>query len=211
VTARAATRTATHICSMLEQLVVELLDFYRDLDEDLHGGPGLLVRLDTVALRTSQPSEEGGSHAPGSRPPASLAAVHWSTRIKADAIALDAELRASPYRQSWDKALRALPAAADLAGRSKDITRTVGMWHSTARTVLGLQRPALHFPHVRCLQCGERSIYGRANAYAPRAWCTNVDCRDVDPDTGEPTDKPPRYEGSRLYLLTQRQSCRSSR
>ena len=187
----------------LDGLVRELLDFYSD--DECGTGPGLIARLDDLALRTGQPAGlGGGGHgAPGSRPPASLDAVHWSTRIKIEAIDLDTRLRRSMYPQSWERALRAIPAgAAHSPIPVKEITGKVGAWHSTARTVLGLQRPAMYFGHVRCLACGERRIYGRANAYKPRAWCTNAACRDVDPVTGEATGGPARYEGPRLYLLT---------
>ena len=178
----------------LEELVRDLLDAYTERDGD-RPGPGLIARLDDLELRTGQPSD-GGRATPGSRPPSSLAAVSWSQRIKAEAVALDQELRGSSYPQTWEKALRAIPHNAEAADRVREAARTVGLWHASALTVLGLRRPSVHFAHVRCLACGERTIHGRADGDRPRAWCTNSDCVD------ESTGRPARYEGERVYLLT---------
>lgn len=177
----------------LDDLVRELLDRYPG---DSPSGPGLLRRLDDVALRTGQPREPGGHTPPGSRPPTSLEAVHWSQRIKTEAVELDMKLRDSPYAQPWEKALRAIPPNADTSDRVTEATSVVGMWHSTAHTVLGLRSPSQHFAYVRCFVCGERTIYGRADEDRPRAWCVNDACTD------EHTGRPARYESDRLYLLT---------
>jgi hypothetical protein len=181
----------------LDELVRDLLDRWHG--DDTHpgdGGPGLLQRLDDLALRTTQPRTAGGYSTPGSRPPASTAAMEWSDTIKRDARALDAELRGGGREQRWDRALRALPPGAENADRVPEVTTTVAIWHSTARTVLGLQTPARAMRHVRCLVCGQTSIKTRPDDDRPRAWCTNPAC--VDEDTG----RPARYDGDRLYLLT---------
>ncbi|MFF4548626.1 hypothetical protein ACFY1J_31075 [Streptomyces sp. NPDC001406] len=180
----------------LDGLVADLGDRYTgDEQHPGDGGPGLIARLDSLALRTRQPPA-GGHAPPGSRPPTSLDAVHWSTAIKAQARILDMELRGSTHMQQWDRALRAIPYGAEATGRVGEVTSTVGGWHSACRTVLGLQAPAREMRHVRCLVCGQASIKSRPDSDRPRAWCTNPAC--VDEDTG----RPARYEGGRLYLLT---------
>jgi len=188
----------------LDGLVRDLLDRW-DGDEQHPGdhGPGLIARLDSLALRTRQP-RDGGHAPPGSRPPTSLDAVHWSTAIKAQARILDMELRGSPHMQQWDRALRAIPPGAETAGRVAEVSSTVSRWHSSCRTVLGLQTPARHYRHVLCLACGERTVYGRADGDRPRAWCINDGCADED------TGQPARYEGDRLYLLTDNSTDRRS-
>ncbi|MFF9238418.1 hypothetical protein ACF1AY_16000 [Streptomyces sp. NPDC014776] len=180
----------------LDGLVADLLDRYTG--DDQHpgdGGPGLLLRLDTLGLRT-RPAPDGGHAPPGSRPPTSLEAVSWSQRIKAEAVALDAELRGSAHTQPWHRALPAIPPGAENAGRVGEVVRIVGRWHGTVLTVLGLRGPSVHFRHALCLACGQRTVYGRADDDRPRAWCVNDGC--VDGDTGAPA----RYDGSRVYLLT---------
>ena len=180
----------------LDDLVRDLLDRYRG--DDQHpgdGGPGLIVRLDDLAERTAQPRQAGGHAPPASRPPASLDAVHWSVRIKAEAVILDRELRGSAHSQPWEKAMRAIPPGAESADRVREVQSTVGAWHGTCLTVLGLRQPSVHFRHALCLVCGQRTIYGRADDDRPRAWCTNPACEDED-------GRPARYEGSRMYLLT---------
>lgn len=178
----------------LDEMVRDLIDHYRD-DEDHPAGPGLIARLDDLALRTSQPAASGGRSAPSSRPPGSLEALHWSTAIKAGARILDMQLRGSSKIQRWDRALKALPPGAENTGRVGEVTSTVGRWHSAARTVLGLQAPARDMRHAVCLVCGERSIKCRADGDRPRAWCSNPGCEDED-------GRPARYDGDRLYLLT---------
>lgn len=158
--------------------------------------PRLIHRLDSLALRTRQPREIGGRSAPGSRPPAPDDAVSWSIYIKSEARRLDAELRGSEHTQRWHRALRALPPGAENAGRVAEVTSTVGRWHSSCRNVLGLQAPAREMRHVLCLVCGQRSIKSRPDSDRPRAWCTNPECEDDD-------GRPARYEGDRLYLLTE--------
>ncbi|GHA01170.1 hypothetical protein ACFOOM_12360 [Streptomyces echinoruber] len=181
----------------LDDLVADLVDRYTgDKEHPGDGGPGLIHRLDTLGLRTRQPA--AAVHAPpGSRPPTSLEAVSWSQRIKAEAVALDAELRGSPHTQPWYRALRAIPPGAETAGREAEVRRIVGRWHGTVLTVLGLRGPSVHFRHALCLVCGERTVYGRADEDRPRAWCVNDQCEDGD------TGAPARYEGPRLYLLTE--------
>ncbi|MGW1796879.1 DUF7341 domain-containing protein [Streptomyces sp. NPDC001984] len=183
----------------LDDLVRDLLDRW-DGSEKYPGdlGPGLIIRLDSLALRTRQPPA-GGHAPPGSRPPTSLDAVHWSTAIKEQARILDMQLRGSAHVQRWDRALRALPSGAEATDRVGEVTSTVGGWHSACRTVLGLQVPAREMRHVLCLVCGQRSIKTRpaSEGERSRAWCTNPDC--VDGGTG----RPARYEGARLYLLTE--------
>lgn len=185
----------------LDALVRDLLDAYTEKDDDGRPagppGPSLILRLDSIGLRTGQPAQAGGHAAPGSRPPTSLEAVSWSQRIKAEAVALDMELRGSNRPQVWYRALRAIPPGAEAADRVGDVARMVGMWHGTVLTVLGLRGPSVHFAHARCLVCGERTVYGRADDDRPRAWCINDACADED------TGRPARYEGSRLYLLTE--------
>ncbi|KWT61861.1 hypothetical protein ADL21_11300 [Streptomyces albus subsp. albus] len=183
----------------LDELIRGLLDRYAE--DDGRAGPGLLRRLDDPALRTSQPHQSGGHAPPGSRPPTPLEAVHWSQRIKTEAVALDMELRGSPYAQPWEKALRALPPNAEASGRVGETAHLVGLWYSTAQTVLGLRSPSVYFAYVRCLACGERTIYGRADEDRPRAWCVNDACVD------EYTGRPARYEGERVYLLTANWAC----
>lgn len=181
----------------LDGLVVDLLDRYNgDEQHPGDGGPGLLDRLDQLSLRTRQPPA-GGHAPPGSRPPTSLEAVSWSQRIKVEAIGLDMQLRGSARTQSWYRALRAIPPGAENADRVAEVTRTVSRWHGTVLTVLGLRGPSVHFRHALCLACGQRTVYGRADDDRPRAWCINDACED-----GE-TGQPARYEGSRLYLLTE--------
>lgn len=180
----------------LDGLVRDLIDRYQG--DDLHpgdGGPGLLRRLDDLALRTTQPRQAGGHTTPGSRPPAPDAALRWSLQIKAQARILDMELRGSVYIQAWDKALRAIPYGAETTGRVPAVTSTVGRWHSTCRTVLGLQMPSRWMAGVRCLVCDQAAIHARPDDTRPRAWCTNPACQDED-------GRPARYEGDRLYLLT---------
>ncbi|MDX2749613.1 hypothetical protein PV413_03400 [Streptomyces scabiei] len=180
----------------LDGLVSDLVDRYTG--DDKHPGdegPGLILRLDTFGWRTRQPAD-GGHAPPGSRPPTSLEAVSWSQRIKTEAVALDAELRGSSHTQPWFRALRAIPPGAENAGRGPEVARLVGMWHGTVLTVLGLRGPSVHFRHALCLACEQRTVYGRADADRPRAWCVNDACADAD------TGQPARYEGSRLYLLT---------
>ncbi|MFD1656961.1 hypothetical protein ACFSL4_01600 [Streptomyces caeni] len=182
----------------LDGLVADLVDRWTgDEDHPGDGGPGLMHRLDQLALRTAQPREAGGHAMPGSRPPASLDAVHWATAIKAQARVLDVELRGSRHMQRWDRALKALPAGAEATGRVGEVTSTVGRWHSTVRTILGLQAPSRLMRGVRCLVCGEATIHCRPDDDRPRAWCVNAECAD-----GE-TGRPARYEGARLYLLTE--------
>ncbi|MHC3474664.1 hypothetical protein ACYF6T_39045 [Streptomyces sp. 7R007] len=181
----------------LDELVADLVDRYTgDKEHPGDGGPGLIHRLDTLGLRTRQPAD-GGHAPPGSRPPTSLEAVSWSQRIKTEAISLDMRLRQSARTQSWYRALKAIPPGAEAANRVGEVTSIVGRWHGTVLTVLGLRGPSVHFRHALCLACGERTVYGRADDDRPRAWCVNDAC--VDGDTGAPA----RYEGSRLYLLTE--------
>jgi hypothetical protein len=181
----------------LDGLVADLVDRYTgDEQHPGDGGPGLIHRLDTLGLRTRQPAD-GGHAPPGSRPPTSLEAVSWSQRIKTEAVALDAELRQSSHTQPWYRALRAIPPGAEAADRVREVTRTVGMWHGAVLTVLGFRGPSVHFRHALCLTCGQRTVYGRADDDRPRAWCINDICEDGD------TGAPARYEGTRLYLLTE--------
>jgi hypothetical protein len=179
-----------------DDLIHDLLDTYRgNTDHPGDGGPGLITRLDNLTQRTTQPRQTGGHSTPGSRPPASLDAVHWATRIKAEAVILDMELRASSHPQRWDRAMRAIPPTAEQTDRVTEAMRTVGQWHGTCLTVLGLRQPSTHFRHALCLICGARTIYGRADDDRPRAWCTNPECADED-------GRPARYDGTRMYLLT---------
>lgn len=183
--------------SSLDELISDLVDRYTgDEQHPGDGGPGLIQRLDSLGLRTRQPAQ-GGHAPPGSRPPTSLEAVSWSQRIKTEAIGLDMRLRGSARTQSWYRALKAIPPGAENADRVAEVTRTVSRWHGTVLTVLGLRGPSVHFRHALCLACGDRTVYGRADDDRPRAWCVNDFC-----DDGE-TGQPARYEGSRLYLLTQ--------
>lgn len=180
----------------LDELVADLVDRYiGDQDHPGDRGPGLIHRLDTLGLRTRQPAD-GGHAPPGSRPPTSLEAVSWSQRIKTEAIGLDMQLRRSARTQSWYRALKAIPPGAEAADRVPEVLSTVGRWHTTVLTVLGFRGPSVHFRHALCLVCGQRTVYGRADDDRPRAWCINDGCED---DTGAPA----RYEGSRLYLLTE--------
>lgn len=181
----------------LDEMVRDLLERYLpdDAPAGTMAGPGLMVRLDDLALRTAQPKAAGGHAPPASRPPTSLDAVHWSVRIKTEARIFDQALRGSARMQPWQRAMKAIPPNAEASGRVREATSLVGTWHSTCRTVLGLQLPAVYFEGVACLVCGERMIHGRAEQ-RPRAWCTNPGCRD------EATGRPARYEGTRLYLLT---------
>jgi hypothetical protein len=181
----------------LDALVADLVDRWTG-DEHHPGdrGPGLIHRLDQLGLRTAQPRQAGGRSTPGSRPPSSLDPVHWSHRIKAEARILDMQLRASSRMQRWDRAMKALPAGAEATGRVGEVTSAVGTWHSTVRTVLGLQSPSREMRGVRCLACGGTTIHCRPDDDRPRAWCVNAEC--VDEETG----RPARYEGSRMYLLT---------
>ncbi|MFJ4551060.1 hypothetical protein ACIP4X_17840 [Streptomyces sp. NPDC088817] len=181
----------------LDDLVADLVDRYRgDKEHPGDGGPGLIHRLDTLGLRTRQPAD-GGHAPPGSRPPTSLEAVSWAQRIKREAISLDMRLRQSSRTQRWDRALKAIPPGAENAGREREVRSTVARWHGTVLTVLGLRGPSVHFRAALCLACGQRTVYGRADDDRPRAWCVNDAC--VDGDTGAPA----RYEGPRLYLLTE--------
>ncbi|WP_406168922.1 hypothetical protein [Streptomyces sp. NBC_00996] len=181
----------------LDDLVTDLVDRYTgDEQHPGDGGPGLLLRLDTLGLRSRQP-RDGGHAPPGSRPPTSLEAVSWSQRIKVEAIGLDMRLRGSSRTQPWYRALKAIPPGAENADRVSEVTRTVGRWHGTVLTVLGLRGPSVHFRHALCLACGERTVYGRADDDRPRAWCINDLCEDGG------TGAPARYEGTRLYLLTE--------
>jgi hypothetical protein len=123
--------------------------------------------------------------------------VSWSQRIKVEAIGLDMRLRGSARTQPWYRALKAIPPGAENAGREREVRSTVSRWHGTVLTVLGLRGPSVHFRLCLCLACGERTVYGRADDDRPRAWCINAACEDGD--TGEPA----RYEGPRLYLLTE--------
>jgi hypothetical protein len=183
----------------LDDLVRDLVD--RWTGDDQHpgdGGPGLIERLDDLAKRTAQPREMGGGRStPSSRPPQPIDAVSWSRHIKEEAVTLDAILRGTGRRQRWDRALRAIPPGAENAGRVGQAMSIVGTWHSTARTILGLQAPSRQMRGVRCLVCGQASIHCRPDDDKPRAWCINPDC--ADDETGHPA----RYEGSRLYLLTE--------
>ncbi|WP_137991235.1 hypothetical protein [Streptomyces vilmorinianum] len=182
----------------LDGLVADLADRWTgDATTPGDGGPGLIARLDTIGLRTRQPKQHGGRTPPGSRPPTSIEAVSWSQRIKAEAVALDRELRGSEHEQPWYRALRALPPGAETVDRVGEVTRTVGRWHGTVLTVLGLRGPSVHFRHALCLACGQRTVYGRADDDRPRAWCVNDACDDQE------TGQPARYEGRRLYLLTE--------
>ncbi|MCI3277494.1 hypothetical protein [Streptomyces cylindrosporus] len=181
----------------LDELVADLVDRYTgDKEHPGDGGPGLIHRLDTLGLRSRQPSD-GGHAPPGSRPPMPLDAASWSQRIKIEAIDLDMRLRGSARTQAWYRALKAIPPGAEAAGRVPEVIRTVGRWHGTVLTVLGLRGPSVHFRHALCLACGERTVYGRADDDRPRAWCINDACDDGD------TGQPARYEGPRLYLLTE--------
>lgn len=185
----------------LDELVRDLVDRYTgDEQHPGDGGPGLIHRLDTLGLRTRQPAD-GGHAPPGSRPPTSLEAVSWSQRIKTEAIGLDMQLRQSARTQSWYRALKAIPPGAEAADRVGDATRIVGRWHGTVLTVLGLRGPSVHFRMCLCLACGERTVYGRADDDRPRAWCVNDACEDGD------TGAPARYEGTRLYLLTENRTA----
>ncbi|MEV7422842.1 hypothetical protein [Streptomyces sp. NPDC091212] len=178
----------------LDEMARDLIERYVGDDQAPgDGGPGLIHRLDSLALRTRQPSGGGGAP-PGSRPPTSLEAVSWSQRIKSEAVALDRELRQSEREQPWHRALRAIPPGAESAGRVPGVTRTVARWHGTVLTVLGLRGPSVHFRLAVCLACGQRTVYGRADGDRPRAWCVNDGCADDD-------GQPARYEGARLYLL----------
>jgi hypothetical protein len=182
----------------LDDLVRDLLDRWvgePTADREGDGGPGLLRRLDDLELRTAQPRGAGGRATPGSRPPGPLEAASWSGHIKREAIKLDMSLRRSTYPQLWEKALRAIPPNAQAAGRESEAAGTVGRWHSTCRTVLGLQPPAVEMQGVACLVCGQRRIRCRADRDKARAWCTNPECADED-------GQPARYEGPRLHLLT---------
>lgn len=180
----------------LDDLVFDLMERYRGSQQHPgDGGPGLIRRLDTLGLRTRQPA--GGGHAPpGSRPPTSLEALHWSQRIKREAIGLDMRLRRSSRTQRWDRALRAIPPGAEAADEVGEVARIVGRWHGTVLTVLGLRGASVHFRQCLCLVCEQRTVYGRADDDRPRAWCVNDQCEDGD------TGAPARYEGPRLYLLT---------
>ncbi|MET9122971.1 hypothetical protein [Streptomyces sp. NPDC004528] len=188
----------------LDELVADLMDRYTgDEEHPGDGGPGLISRLDTLGLRTRQPAQ-GGRASPGSRPPTSLEAVSWSERIKVEAITLDMQLRSSARTQSWYRALKAIPPGAENADRVPEVTRAVRRWHGTVLTVLGLRGPSVHFRHALCLACGERTVYGRADDDRPRGWCVNDVCRDGD------TEQPARYEGARLYLLTENTASRAA-
>ncbi|GAA2107883.1 hypothetical protein [Streptomyces synnematoformans] len=185
----------------LSDLVHALLDGYA-ISDGHEPGPGLLRRLDDIALRTAQPHEPAGRTAPGSRPPTPLEAVFWSTRIKTEAVGLDRGLRNSAYAQHWEKALRAIPHNAEAADQAGHATSLVGTWVSTAETVLGLRSPSEEFRGVLCLVCDggpdrQPTIYGRADGDRPRAWCVNIHCAD------EETGRPARYEGPRLVLLSE--------
>lgn len=187
----------------IDDLVRDLLDQYRGDDEHPgDGGPSLLDRLDHLPLRT-RPAPDGGHAPPGSRPPTSLEALSWSQRIKAEAVRLDAGLRNSEHTQSWYRALKALEPGAQNTDREQEVRRTVARWHGTVLTVLGLRGPSVHFRHALCLACGERTVYGRADDDRPRAWCVNDACTDGD------SGSPARYEGDRLYLLTENRVSRS--
>ncbi|MFI6249009.1 hypothetical protein [Streptomyces sp. NPDC051016] len=181
----------------LDELVGDLVDRYTgEKDHPGDGGPGLIHRLDTLGLRTRQPAD-GGHAPPGSRPPTSIEAVSWSQRIKVEAIQLDMQLRKSGRTQAWHRALKAIPPGAEAADRVPEVLSIVGRWHGTVLTVLGLRGPSVHFRHALCLACGQRTVYGRADDDRPRAWCINDACKDGD------TEMPARYEGRRLYLLTE--------
>ncbi|MFB7736181.1 hypothetical protein ACFC08_17705 [Streptomyces sp. NPDC056112] len=181
----------------LDELVADLVDRWRgDQQHPGDGGPGLIHRLDIHGLRTAQPRQAGGRTTPNSRPPSSLDPLHWSSDIKARARTLDAELRSSQHMQRWDRALKAIPAGAETTGRVAEVAPIIGRWHSTCRTVLGLQSPSRQMRGVRCLACGQATIHCRPDDDKPRAWCTNPDCVDGD------TNAPARYEDRRLYLLT---------
>ncbi|MFJ1581585.1 hypothetical protein [Streptomyces sp. NPDC088182] len=184
----------------LDGLVADLLDRYAG-DDIMPGddGPGLILRLDTLGLRSRQPAQASGGTPPGSRPPTSLEAVSWSGRIKSEAVDLDMALRESGHAQPWYRALRAIPPGAETAGQVPEVTRTVARWHGTVLTVLGLRGPSVHFRLAVCLVCGQRTVYGRADGDRPRAWCVNDQCADDD-------GQPARYEGARLYLLTERRA-----
>lgn len=192
----------------LDELAADLVDKWRgDPDhpgDGGDGGPGLIHRLDTLGLRTSQPRVTGGRSTPNSRPPSSLDPVHWSTIIKAQARILDAELRDSDHLQRWDRAIKAIPAGAEATGRIIEAASMMGRWHSTCRTVLGLQSPSRQMRGVCCLVCGQDTIYCRPDDDKPRAWCANPECMDGD------TEAPARYAGSRLYLLTTNNVARSA-
>lgn len=179
----------------LDDLIRDLTTTWRgDQDQPGDGGPGLIHRLDNHNQRTTQPRETHIHTAPGSRPPAPLDAIDWSTRIKTEAITLDMQLRNSGRPQRWDRAMRAIPPGAENTDLVAEVRRTVGQWHGTCLTVLGLRAPSVHYRHAVCLACGHRSIYGRPDD-KPRAWCANPGCDDGN-------GQPARYEGPRLYLLT---------
>ncbi|MBY8341980.1 hypothetical protein LXH13_06320 [Streptomyces spinosirectus] len=185
----------------LDELVADLVDRYTgDKDHPGDGGPGLIHRLDTLGLRTRQP-RDGGHAPPGSRPPTSLEAVSWSQRIKVEAIGLDMRLRGSARTQPWYRALKAIPPGAENAGREREVRSIVSQWHGTVLTVLGLRGPSVHFRLCLCLSCGQRTVYGRADDDRPRAWCVNDACEDGD------TGAPARYDGPRLYLLTENRAA----
>jgi hypothetical protein len=180
----------------LDELVADLVTRYTgDDDHPGDGGPALIDRLDHLPLRT-RPLPDGGHAPPGSRPPTSLEAVSWSQRIKTEAVRLDAELRGSEHTQPWHRALKALPAGAENAGREREVRSTLSRWHGTILTVLGLRGPSVHFRHALCLVCGQRTVYGRADDDKPRGWCVNDACADDD-------GQPARYDTARLYRITE--------
>lgn len=159
---------------------------------------GFLNQLDDPAQRTAQPKEDtGGGHSkPASKPPTSLDPVSWVMYIRAEAVALDMSLRpSSTLARPWDKAILDLPVTAsdDMYG---DVHRAVSKWHSTCRTILGLQAPAHHMKHVKCLVCGEVTCWARADLDDPHAQCRNEKCYD------DQTGHPASYRGDRLMLLT---------
>lgn len=151
----------------LDDLVHDLLDRYRGDDKNPgDGGAGLITRLDDLAKRTAQPRQVGGHSAPGSRPPASLGAVHWSVRIKSEAVVLDMELRGS-NAQSWDRAMRAIPPGAESADRVRAAQSTVGAWHGTCLTVLGLRQQSSSSPCCSDSQTQPEARPAASNGRAP--------------------------------------------
>jgi hypothetical protein len=176
----------------LEELVHELGEWYED-------GPGLITRLEDPAVRTSQPRDlaEHQTGKPGSRPPTSLSPLDWVITIKAEVVQLDMDLRLSRWRQSWDRALAGLPYNAEAAGRWKDVHSAAAIWHSTARTTLGFQAPAMDAPKARCWFCGGNTIRVRVDVDTDvaRGWCTADNC--IDPET----ERRPRWSGASLSLL----------
>ena len=109
--------------------------------------------------------------------------------------------RGSARTQPWYRALKAIPPGAENAGREREVRSIVSQWHGTVLTVLGLRGPSVHFRLCLCLSCGQRTVYGRADDDRPRAWCVNDACED------SATGATARYNGPRLYLLTENRAA----